>query len=67
MKLRFLYQEIQRKLKRHNNYILVKTTLEKSFDLVKLDESTGSEQICAICWEKMKSARKLSCGHLFHL
>jgi autocrine motility factor receptor len=31
MKLRFLYQEIQRKLKRHNNYILVKTTLEKRF------------------------------------
>ena len=21
---------------------------------------------CAICWERMESARKLPCGHLFH-
>jgi len=21
---------------------------------------------CAICWEKMESARKLPCGHIFH-
>ena len=21
---------------------------------------------CAICWEKMETARKLECGHLFH-
>ena len=28
MKLRFLYQEIQRRLRRHKNYLLVSRTLE---------------------------------------
>jgi len=29
----------------------------------ELDKNSDN---CAICWEKMDSARKLPCGHLFH-
>ena len=30
------------------------------------DELDNNNDECAICWEKMESARKLECGHLFH-
>lgn len=30
------------------------------------DELAENSDNCAICWEKMESARKLPCSHLFH-
>jgi len=30
------------------------------------DELAENSDNCAICWEKMESARKLPCTHLFH-
>ncbi|XP_019849864.1 PREDICTED: E3 ubiquitin-protein ligase AMFR-like [Amphimedon queenslandica] len=66
MKLRFLYQEIQHKLKRHHNYVMVKHTLERSFNLVGPNELRHIQETCAICWEKMNTARQLPCGHVFH-
>jgi len=30
------------------------------------DELAENSDNCAICWEKMESARKLPCAHLFH-
>lgn len=30
------------------------------------DELATNSDNCAICWEKMESARKLPCAHLFH-
>jgi len=30
------------------------------------EELDTNSDNCAICWEKMDSARKLPCGHLFH-
>eukprot|EP00731_Ephydatia_muelleri_P026764 Em0018g864a len=66
MKLRFLYQEIQRRLKRHRSYVNVTETLEKRFVLVPKQELIMSDEVCAICWEKMTVARRLPCGHIFH-
>jgi autocrine motility factor receptor len=66
MKLRFLYQEIQRRLRRHHNYVLVSRTLESRFTLVQQEELAGGEEICAICWETMTTARRLPCRHIFH-
>lgn len=66
MKLRYLYQEIQRRMKRHHNYIIVNQTLEKCFHHVDEDQLREGEGVCAICWEKMTGARRLPCGHSFH-
>lgn len=30
------------------------------------EELAGNSDNCAICWEKMETARKLPCAHLFH-
>lgn len=30
------------------------------------DELAANSDDCAICWDKMESARKLPCGHFFH-
>lgn len=37
-----------------------------SYPMASLDQLAENSDNCAICWEKMESARKLPCGHLFH-
>ena len=36
------------------------------FSMVTTEELQRHSDDCAICWEKMESARKLPCGHIFH-
>lgn len=66
MQLRYLSHEIQRKVKKHRNYLWVLNHMEKSYPLATADDLNQNSDNCAICWEKMETARKLPCGHLFH-
>ena len=63
----FHSQEIQHRLKRHRNYVLVNRTLESMYVQVPPHELFMSDEVCAICWEKMNSACRLPCGHHFHM
>ena len=42
------------------------TLLSSRFVLVPKQELIMSDEVCAICWEKMTVARRLPCGHIFH-
>lgn len=66
MQLRYLSHEIQRKYRKHRNYLWVLNHMEKSYPLATADDLTQNSDNCAICWEKMETARKLPCSHLFH-
>ncbi|XP_053672554.1 E3 ubiquitin-protein ligase AMFR-like [Anopheles nili] len=66
MQLRYLFNEIQRKIKKHRNYLWVLNHMEKSYPLATSDDLKQNSDNCAICWEKMETARKLPCAHLFH-
>lgn len=66
MQLRYLTNEIQRKFKKHRNYLWVYNHMEKNYPLATENEILLNSDNCAICWEKMERARKLPCGHLFH-
>ncbi|XP_050421923.1 E3 ubiquitin-protein ligase AMFR-like [Adelges cooleyi] len=66
MHMRQLISDIQKRLQRHKNYLWVHAHLEKNYPMATLDELETNSDNCAICWEKMDSARKLPCGHLFH-
>lgn len=37
-----------------------------SYPMASGEELSENSDNCAICWEKMESARKLPCTHLFH-
>ncbi|XP_055602041.1 E3 ubiquitin-protein ligase AMFR-like [Uranotaenia lowii] len=66
MQLRCLINEIQRKFKKHRNYLWVLNHMEKSYPLATAEDLKQNSDNCAICWEKMETARKLPCSHLFH-
>lgn len=66
MQLRYLTNEIQRKFKKHRNYIWVLNHMEKNYPLATAEDLQHNSDNCAICWEKMDTARKLPCAHLFH-
>jgi autocrine motility factor receptor len=34
--------------------------------MATVEELNNNDDDCAVCWEKMETARKLPCGHLFH-
>lgn len=66
MQLRYLIHEIQRKVKKHRNYLWVLNHMEKTYPLATAEDLSQNSDNCAICWEKMDTARKLPCSHLFH-
>ncbi|KAF8787821.1 E3 ubiquitin-protein ligase AMFR like protein [Argiope bruennichi] len=66
VQLRCFFNELQQKIARHNNYLRVSRHLERHFPLATKEELDANTDDCAICWDKMETARKLPCGHLFH-
>ncbi|XP_054710574.1 E3 ubiquitin-protein ligase AMFR-like [Uloborus diversus] len=66
MQLRCLFNEIQRKIIRHKNYLNVSKHMENNYPIATKEEIDSNSDDCAICWDKMDSARKLPCGHMFH-
>lgn len=66
MQLRYLTNEIQRKYKKHRNYLWVLNHMEQNYPLATAEDLQLNCDNCAICWEKMDTARKLPCAHLFH-
>ncbi|KAG1685090.1 E3 ubiquitin-protein ligase AMFR [Nymphon striatum] len=66
MQLRYMFNEMQRKLKRHNNYLRIVKHMEENYPMATPEEINENCDECAICWEKLETARKLPCNHLFH-
>ncbi|XP_037622255.1 E3 ubiquitin-protein ligase AMFR-like [Sebastes umbrosus] len=66
MQLRFLVQEVQKRIRRHRNYLRVLRNMETRLPVASADELLANNDDCAICWDVMSTARKLPCGHLFH-
>ncbi|XP_028044389.1 E3 ubiquitin-protein ligase AMFR-like isoform X2 [Rhopalosiphum maidis] len=66
MHMRQLISDIQKRLQKHKNFLWVHSHLEKNYPMATEEELDTNSDNCAICWEKMDSARKLPCGHLFH-
>ncbi|XP_072236404.1 E3 ubiquitin-protein ligase AMFR-like isoform X1 [Leuresthes tenuis] len=66
MQLRYLFHEVQRRVRRHKNYLRVINNMEARFSVATAEELAANDDDCAICWDAMLTARKLPCGHLFH-
>ncbi|NXY80883.1 AMFR ligase, partial [Alcedo cyanopectus] len=66
MQLRYLFHEVQRRIRRHKNYLRVVGNMEARFAVATPEELAANNDDCAICWDSMQSARRLPCGHLFH-
>lgn len=66
MQLRYLFYEFQRRIRRHKNYRRVVRNMEARFSMATAEDINKNSDDCAICWEKLETARKLPCGHLFH-
>lgn len=66
MQLRYLFYEFQRRVKRHKNYLRVVKNMQARFPMATQEDLEHNADDCAICWDRMDSARKLPCGHLFH-
>ncbi|XP_029464567.1 E3 ubiquitin-protein ligase AMFR [Rhinatrema bivittatum] len=66
MQLRYLFHEVQRRIRRHKNYLRVVGNMEARFAVATPEELATNNDDCAICWDSMQSARKLPCGHFFH-
>ncbi|XP_078608212.1 E3 ubiquitin-protein ligase AMFR-like isoform X3 [Branchiostoma floridae x Branchiostoma japonicum] len=66
MQLRYLFHEIQRRMRKHSNYLRVVNGMEARFPSATQEELTANNDDCAICWDHMDTAKKLPCGHLFH-
>ncbi|KAG8012426.1 E3 ubiquitin-protein ligase AMFR, partial [Nibea albiflora] len=66
IQLCFLIEEVQKRIRRHHNYLRVLRNIETQFSMASADALAANNDDCAICWDVMNSARRLPCGHLFH-
>jgi len=66
MQLRSIFYEIRRRIGKHQNYLQVVYLMETNFSMATQEELDKNSDGCAICWDRMDTARKLPCGHLFH-
>ncbi|XP_014662149.1 PREDICTED: E3 ubiquitin-protein ligase AMFR-like [Priapulus caudatus] len=66
MQLRYLFHEMQRRVKKHKNYLRVVHHMEANYPMASYDVIDSNIDDCAICWDKMEAARVLPCNHMFH-
>uniref|UniRef100_A0A1B6DDR8 E3 ubiquitin-protein ligase synoviolin-like TPR repeats domain-containing protein n=1 Tax=Clastoptera arizonana TaxID=38151 RepID=A0A1B6DDR8_9HEMI len=52
MHLRYLLHEIQRRIKKHRNYLWVLNHMQQSYPMASTTELAENSDNCAICWEK---------------
>lgn len=67
MHIKYLYQELVKRWQRHKNFRSILDNLDSRFQPATSEELEANNDHCAICWDDMESARKLPCGHMFHI
>ncbi|KAL5250357.1 hypothetical protein ACHWQZ_G016183 [Mnemiopsis leidyi] len=67
MHIKHIYNEIRKRWIRHKNFRSIMDSLDLQFRVATSEELEANNDHCAICWEEMNTARKLPCGHLFHI
>uniref|UniRef100_A0A914W2U4 Autocrine motility factor receptor n=2 Tax=Plectus sambesii TaxID=2011161 RepID=A0A914W2U4_9BILA len=66
MQIRYIYQKIDQRLRRHKNYKRITLHMDMHYPMAGAEDLALLEDPCAICWDRMEAARKLPCGHFFH-
>lgn len=61
-----LLTEIYKRYVKHQHYLHIMQLMDSYITMATEDEITRAKRECAICWERMDTARKLPCQHLFH-
>lgn len=66
MEIKRLFIDLQKRMKRHSNYLRVLEKMEKKIPWATQEEIESNDNKCAVCWENMDKARRLPCSHMFH-
>jgi autocrine motility factor receptor len=65
--IRIVYSNLREKIRAYRNYRLLAQNMDAWFVPVPRNELEHFNDTCAICRERMDNARRLPCGHIFHL
>ncbi|CAF0766096.1 unnamed protein product [Brachionus calyciflorus] len=66
MEIKRLIIDLQKRMKRHSNYLRVLEKMEKKIPWASKEELDSNDNKCAVCWDQMDKARRLPCSHMFH-
>lgn len=64
--IRTIFSEIKKLLKKHRLNRKILKSVNTRFPMAMEEELESLEDHCAICWDKLDTARKLPCSHYFH-
>lgn len=67
MHIKSLYGELCKRWQRHKNFRSIMDSMDSKFLVATPEDLRANDDHCAICWDTMETARKLPCGHLFHI
>lgn len=66
MEIKRLVIDMQKRMKRHSNYLKILDKMEKKIPWATQEELHLNDNKCAVCWDVMEKARRLPCSHMFH-
>jgi len=65
--IRIVFNNLRDKIHAYRNYKQLAENMERTYEHVSAEQLANMNESCAICRERLDAARRLPCGHLFHL
>jgi autocrine motility factor receptor len=64
--MKTVFVHLRDKIIAYRNYRKLAENMKSSYPDVSGEILEGRDEVCPICWDKLMSAKKLPCGHMFH-
>jgi hypothetical protein len=66
LNMRVVFNNLREKIVAYRNYRELARNMKNRYPDVTAEELSSLDDVCAICHDKMESAKKLPCNHIFH-
>lgn len=64
--MRMVFNNLRSKIVQYRNYRKMAQNMRERYQDVPADELARLDDVCAVCHDKMETAKKLPCNHIFH-
>jgi autocrine motility factor receptor len=64
--MRIVFNNLRSKIAAYRNYRKLAQNMKDRYLDVPAEELEALDDVCAVCHDRMESAKKLPCGHIFH-
>ena len=64
--MRMVFNNLREKIVAYRNYRKLAHDMKNRYEDVPSEELEALDDVCAVCHDKMDTAKRLPCSHIFH-